>query len=425
MKILLFAHIPPPHHGQSFMVQQLLAALGGDARQRTDSAVVAEFDCYHVNARFSDDVADIGRPRPGKLWWLLKYCGEALRMRWHTGVGCLFYVPAPPQNAALVRDWLVMALLRPFFPRRVFWWQAAGMGEWLADAAPPWKRWLTRRLVGRPSLSIVLSEWGRRDAEALSSERIVVVANCIPDPCPNFATQLLPLRQARAAIRRRLLAGVRPSAVELVGGGEKPDRYQLLFLSLCTREKGLFDAVDAVALLNQRLAQAGCSLRVALTVAGDFRNQAERKEFLQRLGGPGLVDAMGEPLVRLLGFVTGENKTNLMRESDGLCFPTFYAAESFGIVLIEAMAWGLGIVTTRWRTIPDLFPTGFDGLVPVQSPEAIANTLEAQLGRDCVGRLRDWFLSRYTADHCLPVVKRALLDLERAEELAGNPRGQS
>ena len=164
---------------------------------------------------------------------------------------------------------------------------------------------------------------------------------------------------------------------------------------------------------------------VALTVAGDFRNQAERKEFLQRLGGPGLVDAMGEPLVRLLGFVTGENKTNLMRESDGLCFPTFYAAESFGIVLIEAMAWGLGIVTTRWRTISDLFPTGFDDLVPVQSPEAIANTLEAQLGRDCVGRLRDWFLSRYTADHCLPVVKRALLDLERAEELAGNPRGQS
>lgn len=422
MKILLFAHTPPPHHGQSFMVQQLLAALGGDARQRTGREATAEFDCYHVNARFSDDIADIGRPRPGKLWCLLKYCGEALRMRWHTGVGCLVYVPAPAQNAALVRDWLVMALLRPFFPRRVFWWQAAGMGEWLASEAPPWKRWLTCRLLGRPSLSIVLSEWGRRDAEALSSERIVVVANCIPDPCPDFATQLLPRRQVRAAIRHRLLAGVLPSAVEQAAGGANPDRYQLLFLSLCTREKGLFDAVEAVALLNQQLARAGCSLRVALTVAGDFRNEAERNEFGQRLGGPGLVDALGEPLVRLLGFVTGEKKTDLLRESDGLCFPTFYSAESFPVVLIEAMAWGLGIVTTRWRTIPDLFPSGFDGLVPVQSPEAIAKAIEVQLGRNSAGELRDWFLSRYTAEQCLPAVKRALLDLERAEDFAGNRR---
>lgn len=412
MRILLFAHTPPPHHGQSFMVQQLLAALGGEARQRADQDAATHCECYHVNARFSDDAADIGRPRPGKLWWLLKYCGQAWRLRWQTGVRCLFYVPAPAQNAALVRDWLVMALLRPVFPHRVFWWQAAGLGEWLSSDAPAWKRWLTRRLLGRPRLSIVLNEWGRRDAEALSSERIVVVPNCLPDPCPDFAAQLLPRRQARAAIRRRLLAGGQPAAADLATAGANSDRFQLLFLSLCTREKGLFDAVDAVALLNQRLAQTGCALRVALTVAGDFRSEAERHEFAQRLAGPGLLDGQGAPLVRLAGFVSGERKTALLRESDALCFPTYYAAEAFAVVLIEAMAWGLGIVTTRWRAIPDLFPAGFDGLVPVRSPAAIAQLLEAQLGRDGAGELREWFLRRYTADHCLGEIKRALLDLD-------------
>lgn len=415
MKVLLFAHTPPPHHGQSFMVQQLLAALGGDARQRIDRAVSAEFECYHVNARFSDDATDIGRPRPGKLWCLLKYCGRAWRLRGQTGVSCLLYVPAPAQSTALVRDWLVMALLRPFFPRRVFWWQAAGMGEWLTSDAPAWKRWLTRRLLGHPSLSLVLNEWGRRDALALSSERIVVVPNFIPDPCPDFATRMLPRRKARAANRRLLLSGAHPSPAGEAAAGVNPDHYQLLFLSLCTREKGLFDAVDAVALLNQQLAKTGISLRMVLTVAGDFRSEAERNEFAQRLGGPGLLDEWGESLVRMVGFVSGETKTALLQESDGLCFPTFYAAESFPIVLIEAMAWGLDIVTTRWRAIPDLFPTGFAGLVPVQAPEALAKTFEAQLGSDSAGELREWFLQRYTADHCLGEIKRALVDL--------NPKG--
>lgn len=414
MKILLFAHTPPPHHGQSYMVQQLLEAMGGDSRRRSKrSGDDAELECYHVNARFSDDAADIGRPRPGKVRLLLNYCVQALCLRWHRRVTCLFYIPAPAQNSALLRDWLVMALLRSFFPRRVYWWQAAGMGEWLGSGAPQWKHWLTRRLLGHPDLSIVLSEWGRRDAQAVSSRQIVVVPNGIPDPCPNFTTELLPRRIARAAVRRQLLAGKSPSPSAQHAAGRNPDRYQLLYLSLCTREKGLFDAVEAVALLNQQLAAASHPLRVELTVAGDFRDATEREEFLNQLSAPGLSTANGEPLVRQVGFVSGEKKENLLRESDGLCFPTYYAAESFGIVLIEAMAWGLHIVTSQWRAIPDLFPKGFNGLVPVRSPKAIAEAIERNLGSEADHDLRDWFLTKYTAEQCLAAIKRALLELDR------------
>lgn len=414
MKILLFAHTPPPHHGQSFMVQQLLDALGGAAPPRHKYIDAdAAFECYHVNARFSEDAADIGRPRPGKFWLLVKYCSQALRLRWHSRVPCLFYIPAPAKNSALLRDWLVMALLRPFFPQRVYWWQAAGMGEWLGSDAPQWKRWLTRRLIGHPDLSIVLSEWGRRDAEAISSRHIVVVPNGIPDPCPNFITELLPRRVARAALRRQLLFGKSPSPSEQYAAGQNPGRYRLLYLSLCTREKGLFDAVEAVVILNQQLAAASNPLRVELTVAGEFRDTTEREEFLKRLAAPGLSTADGEPLVRHVGFVSGEKKENLLRESDGLCFPTYYAAESFGIVLIEAMAWGLHIITSQWRAIPDLFPKGFTGLVPVRSPKAIAEAIERNLGSEADHDLRDWFLTKYTAEQCLAAIKRALLELDR------------
>ena len=48
-KILVFAHVPPPHHGQSVMVQVMLEGLRADAR----------FEVLHVDARVSDDLEDV------------------------------------------------------------------------------------------------------------------------------------------------------------------------------------------------------------------------------------------------------------------------------------------------------------------------------------------------------------------------------
>src|SRR5882757_8260343 len=51
MKLLVFAHTPPPHHGQSYMVQLMLAGFGGDARRKKGAAASPYgVECYHVNA---------------------------------------------------------------------------------------------------------------------------------------------------------------------------------------------------------------------------------------------------------------------------------------------------------------------------------------------------------------------------------------
>lgn len=410
MKVLLFAHIPPPHHGQSYMVQQLLAELGGDARLKGPAPVKGgDFSCYHVNARLSRDAADIGRPRWGKLGRLLGYCAEAIRLHWRTGASCLIYVPAPAKFSAIVRDWLVMILCRPFFAHRIYWWQAAGLGEWLSGNAPRWQRWLTRQLLGEPALSLVLSDWGRRDAEELASRRIVVIPNGIPDPCPDFTTSLLPLRRARAIDRRA--QGSAPSAPALAGAPSVAV-FELLFLSLCTREKGLFDALEAVAILNRQLVADRLALRVRLTIAGSFPNHAEQAEVMERLKAPDLTDLMSGPMARYVGFVEGDAKTALLRASDGLCFPTYYAAEGFPVVLLEAMAAGLHVVTTRWRTLPAFFPSGFDGLVPPKSPPAIAEVVRRQLTQNPPETLRTHFLQNYTAETCFSRIKQELLLLK-------------
>ena len=416
VKLLIFAHKPPPHHGQSYMVELLLNAFGGDARNSAPdsrpSNPPAAVECYHVDCRFADGMADIGSIRVGKVFLLLKYCWQAIRCRFRFGVRDFFYIPAPPVRSAIYRDWLVMALCRPFFRRRIYYWQAAGLGEWLDSCARPWERWLTLALVGRPDLSVVLGAFCLGDAAALQSKRATVIPNGIPDPRPDFVESILPLRVERAAAFGA--SGPNPQRATNAESIPVTRRFQVLFLSLCTREKGLFDTIEAVALLNRHLAEARSSTRVQLTVAGKFWRAEEELEFTQRLAQPDLNGVTTDPdqqAVRYAGFVGGADKARLLRDSDCLCFPTFYQAESFGIVLIEAMAFGLPVVTTRWRTIPELLPDGYPGLVDPRSPAQIADALEKLWSEGYDPRLRARFLERFTAEKTFESLRAALLDV--------------
>jgi glycosyltransferase involved in cell wall biosynthesis len=189
--------------------------------------------------------------------------------------------------------------------------------------------------------------------------------------------------------------------------------YEILFISLCTREKGLFDAVAGVILLNRKLAAQGTRLRARLNVAGRFICAREQAEFEQRVREAPELRWPAAPslnsLVRYHGFVTGADKERLFRENDCLCFPTYYAAESFGLVLVEAMAVGLEVVTTRWRSIPELLPVGYPGLVAPHSPEQIAAACERFLAAQPTTLLRERFLANYTADLCAERVRAAIL----------------
>jgi len=131
MKLLVFAHTPPPHHGQSYMVQLMLAGFGGDQRkshkhskgvekrERAPGSGPRESDpygveCYHVDARLSQKLEDIGDFRIGKLLLLLCYCLQAIWCRIRYGVANFYYIPAPGKRSALYRDWVVMLICRCF-----------------------------------------------------------------------------------------------------------------------------------------------------------------------------------------------------------------------------------------------------------------------------------------------------------------------
>ena len=88
-------------------------------------------------------------------------------------------------------------------------------------------------------------------------------------------------------------------------------------------------------------------MRIELTVAGTFWLESEQREFEARIQQPDL--CAGGPMVEYCGFVTGAAKHRVLVESDCLSFPTWYSAESFGLVLVEALAFGLPVITRSTR----------------------------------------------------------------------------
>jgi len=456
MKLLVFAHTPPPHHGQSYMVQVMLEGFGGDRRRsrmedgrwkmedgthhpishipypifdpvhstgtehqggagraRGGGAADYGIECYHVNTRLSQKLEDIGDFRIGKFFLLLGYCLEAIWCRLRYGVTNFYYVPAPGKRSALYRDWLVMLICRPFFKRAILHWHAAGLGKWLETDVQMRFRSLTYRLMRQVDLSVVLSKYNRADAEKLFSRRIRVVSNGIADPCPGFAREILPRRKARLAARRKLLAGQGLGTDDLKDTGGDPQTLKALYLAHCTRDKGLFDTLAGVALANQRFKEGGSPISVRLVVTGNFVTAAEKAEFDLVRAQTGVRE-----VVEYLGFVSGEQKNQLLSQADLFCFPTYYQNENQPVNLLEAMAFGLPILTTRWRSIPELFPAHYAGLVDAQSPEQIVNAMTALMIGEVGEGFRESFLRSFTLDRHLSGLAEAFKQLEQAEQEA-------
>ncbi len=415
MKLLVFAHTPPPHHGQSYMVQLMLAGFGGNRRKgggrATGGGAPGDYgiECYHVNARLSKKLEDIGDLRLGKFMLLLVYCVQAIWCRFRYGVRNFYYIPAPGKRSALYRDWVVMLICRRFFKRVVLHWHAAGLAKWLEVVVTMRSRSLTYRLMKQVDLSIVLSKYNRADAEKIFSRQVRVVSNGIPDPCPGFTAEVLPRRKARFAARRKLLSGATLAAAEAQDAGGDPQQVRVLYLAHCTREKGLFDTVDGVALANQRLRNRQAPVSLRLMVTGGFVSPGVKAEFERRLAEPALAE-----MVQYYGFVSGEQKDQLLREADLFCFPTYYENENQPVNLIEAMAFGLPILTTRWRSLPELFPANYAGLVNVRSPEQIAEGLLALLTTENGEGFRDIFLRNFTLERHLSGLAEAFAQLETA-----------
>lgn len=363
MKLLVLAQTPPPVHGQSLMVKTLVQGLPAHGMA-----------VHHVNLNLSRDSADIGRWRVGKVIGTFAAVFRTLVARFREGCDTLYYVPAPAKRGALYRDWLILLLCRPFFSHVVLHWHAIGLGTWLRTRATTPERVLTQWLLGNATVAIVLAPELAEDARVLSPRQLIVVPNCVPDP------------------------GAPPQVAACASG----DRTEIFFLGQCSRAKGLFATIDAVVLVHRTAPNA-----FRLTIAGGFADEQEECQFRARL------ETLPEGLVRYVGAVSVDYKIALFRSTHLFCFPTQYPHEGQPLVLIEALAHDIPIVTTRWRAIPGMLPTSSVWIVEPGDVPQLANALmSARTTPAPNGTLRAHYLARYTPDRHLARLAEVLRTLD-------------
>jgi len=132
---------------------------------------------------------------------------------------------------------------------------------------------------------------------------------------------------------------------------------RVLFMGRLESHKGIPVLLDAAELL------AGVPIRLSIAGAGTF--EADVRRAADRL-----------PCVEYAGFVGGPQRHSLFRQSDLLVFPSV-CLESFGAVVLEALACGVPVAVTDIGGPAELVENGVNGFkIPPNEPRALAELLK-------------------------------------------------
>lgn len=159
-----------------------------------------------------------------------------------------------------------------------------------------------------------------------------------------------------------------PESLQLDGLGGV--RATLLFAGRLVAEKGIFELLDALSIVRRKR-------RCRLIVAGTGEAEGEIVRRIQLLG-------LGED-VSMPGYITGDRLESAYQAADVFVLPSY--REGFPMVVMEAMGYGLPIVTTPIRGCADhLAPDENALFVAPRDPEGLACAIERLLDDDALRR---------------------------------------
>lgn len=324
LRVLVVGQTPPPFGGQSVMIDAMLRGTYDRVR------------LFHVRLAFSEDMESVGKFALRKVWILLTTIVRIwiARLRYRTPV--LYYPPSGPNKVPVLRDIILLNAVRWMFRRTVFHFHAGGVSGFAPQLPEPLRPFF-RMAYRKPALAIRTAPQNPEDGKALGAVHDVVVPNGLPD------------MRGRVPERER-------------GPGEP---LVILFCGVLIPSKGVRVLLDAFV----RIVQQGVDARLELM--GKWGDDDFKREIEDAVMANGVRDR-----VMFHGVKRDEEKWTVFAGCDIFCFPSWFEAESFGLVLVEAMMFAKPVVTTIWRGIPSVAQNGVNGYtVAVRDPAATADRL--------------------------------------------------
>jgi glycosyltransferase involved in cell wall biosynthesis len=188
--------------------------------------------------------------------------------------------------------------------------------------------------------------------------------------------------------------GIKQFQYENLRKGKKPDNkfLRVLYLGTVKKNKGFMEIIKSIPMIKKEVPLAHFSL------VGEHCFPKELNEAFEFIKSNQL-----SAFVDLPGVLVGQDKEKMLLESDVFVFPPI-APEGQPLVILEAMAAGLPVISTPQGAIPDMVIDGVNGfIVPPGDPEAIAEKvillLKDEPLRICMGKFgHEIFLKRFTLD---------------------------
>ena len=162
--------------------------------------------------------------------------------------------------------------------------------------------------------------------------------------------------------------------------------FPLCTFSRVEPSKGIEDAIKAVRMCNER------TKKVLYTL--DIYGPVQSEDWFNLL-------MSNQPQeIRYRGIVPFDKSTAVLTNYFALLFPTFYAGEGFAGTLIDALASGVPVIASDWKSNPEIVEHGRTGYIyPTHNVEHLANILTEiaqnpailnNMRRNCIQKAYDY-----------------------------------
>ncbi|MCC6020607.1 MAG: glycosyltransferase family 4 protein [Thermoproteaceae archaeon] len=209
----------------------------------------------------------------------------------------------------------------------------------------PYQRWITQRMADLADVALVTNDYERR----LLKEKYSVEATVLPH---GIAEEYLKLPNMAEVFRRKY----------------NVDGRIVAYIGRIHSTKGLDLLISAFAHVTKEVPDA------VLVIAGKG-SERYLKKCLKMAGRAGIGSR-----VRVLGYVSGEDKIALIDASDVVAMPTRHAGESYPLLVNEVLARGRRLVMTRGSIASRWIEERGIGRVVDLDPYSLAQALVEELG---------------------------------------------
>ncbi|MEO7364495.1 MAG: glycosyltransferase family 4 protein [Candidatus Saccharimonadales bacterium] len=261
----------------------------------------------------------------------------------------------------------------------------------------PWIPIISRQILQRSS-SVNVATFHAKVPETLMSRTVIKVVTPYLKSVLKYLHHLTAVSDSAA----EYAAGLTDDPITIIPNGIDLDKYQktvrpkkrtgprtILYIGRLEGRKGVKYLLQAYKLLTQEVDN------IQLIIAGDGPGR-ERLELL--------AEDLQLPNVSFLGYISEELKLQLLAEADIYCSPAIYG-ESFGIVLLEAMATDTVIVAGNNSGYGDVMQElGAVSIVNPRDEAEFARRLKLLLENDELRALWQGWATNYVQQYNWPAV---------------------